>query len=77
MGKSLIVTIRKSEGGGLYEFTPEDNDVFFERVVFFVGDHGELNIRKRRGNRESSLWDEPETIRVFAAGVWADVEVVE
>ena len=68
-GDAIIVTIRKAEGGGMYEFTPQPD----EEVRYVVYSHGELVIEKAPWPMGHKGWT---TVRCFAPGVWADVEVI-
>lgn len=74
---SLIVTIRQSEGGGTYEFEPQDDGKIIERIVWYVTETGSLQLRRRLWDHDKEIWGQPVPFREFANGVWADVEVVE
>jgi len=69
---SILVSIRTSEGGGAFEFTPAEGEFIRWQV-----EDGALSISKRVFNSETKRYGDPSVFRVFASGVWFDVETVE
>lgn len=69
---TLIVTIRQSEGGGTYEFEPEEGE-----NIRWETNEGRLFLKRGKWNDDKGFYTNHEVFRVFAHGVWSDVEVVD
>lgn len=67
---TLLVTIQPRHGGGVHEFSPEDN----ERIEFEVAS-GDLVLRRYYINGIPPYIGK--IFRVFAQGVWCDIEVID
>ena len=67
MTKTFLVSVK----GGTHEFTPEPD----EKLRYMVYGQGELVIeRMSMHSPQTGIWD---TVRVFAAGYWQELEVVD